>query len=80
MDILSTLQRIPKYGSGSSDDDTNPDVGSASTSYIVPEDDIRQGFSVSMELDVTENGGRNSGQSAHFVVTYTFTPMLSANK
>ena len=62
------------------EDDTNPDIGSTSTSYIVTEDDIKQGFSVSMELDVTENGGRNSGQSAHFVVTYTFTPMLSANK
>ena len=62
------------------EDDTNPDVGSASTSYVVTEDDIRRGFAVSLELDVTENGGRNSGQSAHFVVTYTFTPMLSANK
>ena len=56
------------------EEDTNPDVGSASTSYTVTEDDIINGFEVSMDLYVTENGGRYSGQTAHFVVTFTFSP------
>lgn len=53
--------------------DDNPDVGSASTSHTVTEEDIANGFEVKMDVYVTENGGRNSGKSAHFVVTYTFT-------
>ena len=54
--------------------DDNPDVGAASDSYTVTEDDLINGFEVSMDVYVTENGGRNSGQSAHFIVTYTFAP------
>ncbi len=54
--------------------DDNPDVGENSAWYTVTEDDLRNGFSVSMDVYVTENAGRNSGQSAHFIVTYTFTP------
>lgn len=54
--------------------DDNPDVGTASDSHTVTEDDLVNGFEVSMDVYVTENGGRNSGQSAHFIVTYTFAP------
>ena len=53
--------------------DDNPDVGSKSTSHTVTEEDIANGFEVKMDVYVTENGGRNSGKSAHFVVIYTFT-------
>ena len=53
--------------------DNNPDVGEASKSYTVTEDDLINGFTVTMDLYVTENGGSNSGKSAHFVVTFTFT-------
>ena len=55
-----------------SDDD--PDIGSASTEYTVTEEDLVNGFEISFDVTVTENGGRNSGQSALFTVTYTFTP------
>ena len=57
-----------------SEDDDNPDVGENTTWYTVTEADLLNGFSVSMDVYVTENAGRNSGQSAHFAVTYTFTP------
>jgi len=53
--------------------DDNPDVGEASKQYTVTEEDLLNGFTVTMDLYVTENGGRNSGKSAHFVVTFTFT-------
>lgn len=54
--------------------DKKPDVGSESSSYTVTEDDIINGFKYSLEVYVTENGGRNSGKSAHFIVTYSFSP------
>lgn len=53
--------------------DTKPDVGKISKSYTVTEDDLEEGFEVEMEVYVTENGGRNSGQSADYIVTFTFT-------
>ena len=56
------------------EDDSWPDIGEASGSYTVTEDDILNGFSVAMDLYVTENGGRNAGLSAHFLVTFSFTP------
>ena len=55
--------------------DDNPDIGSGSVSHTVTEDDISEGFEESFDVYVTENGGRNSGQSAHFVVKFEFTPV-----
>lgn len=57
------------------EEDKYPDVGEASTSYTVTKDDLDEGFDIEMDVYVTENGGRNSGKSAHFVVTYEFTPI-----
>lgn len=54
--------------------DDNPDVGTASTTYTVTDEDLANGFEVKMDVYVTENGGRYSGKSAHFVVTYLFSP------
>ena len=52
--------------------DDNPDIGTATVTYIITETDMEEGFSESIDVYVTENAGRNSGQSAHFVVTFTF--------
>ena len=57
-----------------SEEDNNPDIGSATTTYIVKEEDLTNGFEIKMDVNVTENGGMNSGQSAHYTATYTFTP------
>ncbi len=54
--------------------DANPDIGEASESYTVTEEDLVNGFSIQLDFDVTENGGKYSGRSAHFVVTYRFSP------
>lgn len=54
--------------------DDNPDVGEVSKQYTVTREDISNGFTVTMDLYVTENGGRNSGKSAHFIVSFKFTP------
>lgn len=55
-----------------SEDDDVPDVGEATVTHTVTEEDFASGFSVEVEVYATENGGRNSGQSAHFVTTFTF--------
>ena len=52
--------------------DDNPDVGSNSTTHTVTQEDVINGFSESFEVYVTENGGRNSGKSAVFTVTFSF--------
>lgn len=68
--VGDTLQFYAKF----TESDDSPDVGEVSTSYTVTEKDLINGFTVSMDLYVTENGGRNSGKTAHFLVTFTFTP------
>jgi hypothetical protein len=56
------------------EDDQKPDVGTASASHTVTAEDIQNGFEVTMNLNVTENGGRYRGKTAQFVITFTFTP------
>ncbi len=58
-----------------SEDDSNPDVGEASKSYTIKEEDLMNGFTITMDLYVKENGGNNSGKSAHFIVTFDFSPV-----
>lgn len=52
--------------------DDSPDVGSNSTTHTVTQEDLINGFSESFEVYVTENGGRNSGKSAVFTVSFSF--------
>lgn len=56
------------------ENDAKPDIGSASLSHTVTEQDIANGFEKKMDVYVTENGGKNRGKRAHFIVTYTFSP------
>lgn len=56
------------------EDDAKPDIGNASLLYTVTEQDIANGFEKAMDVYVTENGGKNRGKRAHFIVTYTFSP------
>ncbi len=70
--IVSVGDKLTCYAKFTESDD-NPDVGEASKTYTVTKDDIQNGFTITMDLYVKENGGRNSGKSAHFTVTYTFS-------
>ena len=65
-DTLSFRAEITEY-------DDNPDVGTATASHTVTDEDFANGFAVTMDVYVRENGGRNRGQSAHFVVSYIFS-------
>lgn len=70
--IVSVGDKFTCYAQFTESDD-NPDVREASKTYTVTKDDIQNGFTITMDLYVKENGGRNSGKSAHFTVTYTFS-------
>ncbi len=70
--ILSVGDTLSFYAK-STESDENPDIGEASASHTVTEEDYQNGFTVSMDVYVTENGGRNSGTSAHFVYTFVFS-------
>lgn len=69
---LAVGEKISFYAQFTESDD-KPDVGQATTTHVVTEDDIENGFVVTLDVFVTENGGRNRGKSAHYVVTYTFS-------
>lgn len=55
------------------EDDSNPDKGSASATHKVTAEDLENGFEVKFDLYVTENGGKNSGKKAHFIVNFVFS-------
>lgn len=52
--------------------DSKPDVGNASAKHTVTADDLTNGFTEKMNLSVTENGGKNSGKRAEFIVKFSF--------
>ncbi len=53
--------------------DERPDIGKASTKHKITQNDIDNGFEVTLELYVRENGGMNRGKKAHFLVTFIFS-------
>ena len=69
--VLAVGDKLEFYAKITESDD-KPDIGEATTSHTVTEEDLLKGLSISMDVYVKENGGRNSGKSAHFVVTYNF--------
>jgi hypothetical protein len=56
------------------EEDSVPDKGSESSSYVVTYDDMKNGFEISHTVSVRENRGPNSGNKTVFEVTYTLTP------
>ena len=54
------------------EDDKDPDIGENYVEYTVTEDDIINGFEVSLNVDVEENGGRYIGKIANFIATVKF--------
>ena len=69
LSVGDTIECYARY----TEDDKDPDIGEASASYIITEDDLVNGFTISMDLYVTENGGRNIGESAYYIVNFAFT-------
>lgn len=56
------------------EDDSVPDEGDNTVYYTVTEDDLINGFTVEVDVYVTENRGPNAGNTAHFVFTFKFSP------
>lgn len=56
------------------ENDNYPDVGDNTVYYTVTEDDLINGFTVEVEVYVTENRGKNAGNEAYIVFTFEFKP------
>ena len=56
-----------------SEHDKNPDTGTETVNYIVTEQDLTRGFTISFNVSVTENGGRYSGNTAKWSVVFRFS-------
>lgn len=56
------------------EEDSNPDMGEASKTYVVTRDDLSKGFKVTFNVAVEENGGRYKGSKATWRVTFAFKP------
>lgn len=56
------------------ENDTYPDVGDNTVYYTVSEDDLINGFTIEVEVYVTENRGKNAGKQAYVIYTFEFTP------
>ena len=54
--------------------DKTPDIGTASETYTVTNADLEKGFTITLNVNVRENGGRYSGNTAKWQVTFTFKP------
>ncbi len=54
--------------------DSKPDVGKASETRVISQEDFENGFTVSLTVSVRENGGRYSGNKAVWTVTFKLTP------
>lgn len=65
-----TLQFYLRY----EEQDNSPDIGEAATTYTISAEDFANGFTVQLQVNITEDRGKNAGQTANFVVTYEFTP------
>lgn len=54
------------------ENDKYPDEGYGRTEYVPTEDEMKKGFTVKQEVDVTEDRGRYAGYTATWTVTWTF--------
>lgn len=55
--------------------DNSPDEGDNTVYYTVTEEDLMNGFTVEVEVYVTEDRGKNAGEQAYFIFTFEFTPV-----
>lgn len=56
------------------EEDKNPDIGENKKTHTVTKEDLIEGFSVSMEVKVRENGGQYAGTETVWEVTFSFGP------
>ena len=55
--------------------DQKPDMTTEKTVYIPTAEDVIDGFSVEQNIKVSENAGRYAGNTAHWTITFIFTPI-----
>ena len=66
-DVLTIVTTVTEY------DKDYPDSETVATDRTVTAEDLIAGFTVEVPVTVTETGGRYSGNTASWLITYTFT-------
>ena len=56
------------------ENDNNPDFDCRKKTYTITAEDLNKGFTLSLELKVTEDGGRYRGRSCMWTMTFNFIP------
>ena len=56
------------------ENDKYPDVGTESKRYTVTDKDVKDGFTISLSVDVREDRGRYAGRVATWKISFKFTP------
>ena len=72
--ITVTLGESIEIYTSFTEDDKVPDVGSAWDNVALTQNYIKNGFSITQTIYVTENRGRYSGNTAVWTATYEFSP------
>ncbi len=54
--------------------DGNPDVGEKEIRHTITEQELTKGFTIVVNVVVTENGGRYRGQTTEYEVIFKFSP------
>ena len=66
-DVLYIVTTVTEY------DKDYPDFETVATERPITAEDLASGFTVEIPVTVTEVGGRYSGNTASWLITYTFT-------
>ena len=67
-----TVRDVIKVSASVTENDKKPDYGYSTETHTITEADLSQGFTISLEVPVSENAGRYSGYVAIWNVTFRF--------
>ena len=68
---LTAGQKIIVY-SKVVENDKYPDVGTNSSTYVITDKDIKNGFKIKMSVSVREDKGRYAGNSCTWTIVFSF--------
>jgi hypothetical protein len=75
-EMIVALDDIVDVTTTITENDENPDTTTVDGSFIVDDDGFANGFEMEQEIEVVENEGEFAGNTAHYLVTYSFTNVV----
>ncbi|HAB93777.1 MAG TPA: hypothetical protein DCF49_03275 [Lachnospiraceae bacterium] len=75
-EMIVALDDIVDVVTTVTENDENPDTATVEGSFIVDDEGFADGFEMEQEIEVVENEGEYAGNTAHYIVTYSFTNVV----